>query len=537
MRVCKCCVCYRFFNSRLPLKQHLLLRCIRIMLPRNDRPPSSKDIKCHSNIKGNKCKRSALKILLRSQSTEHQNDRKGRETEHQEIDDSNRENPKENLHVSNIENLTNQINESKENIVGDLGKINDQQEDQTVSVELTNPLECNNTEDSPSKNNDLIEEPIPVTPTYTAGEFTISNTNEDEQIDFILHGNVIQVGDSYNNESIPEIDATVNKKKYPFSICETQFQKPENLFQHVRTYDYSFNNFCEICGLFFSSKKILRTHNNTAHNFAICSWYTLHCQFCNQRFRTENNLRIHELHYHTSAISVNNITLTEILKVLNGGTSPSLPTVCDICGLCFNTYKRYELHSMYFYEDHIFQCTFCVNIFHGLNMIHHHNKLFHYPRNSSTSYKYKCSICCEDFAIESYFLAHKLHVHSNKEHVESSISNLSLIPMHYNKMSKSYLCSKCNIEFYSVVELLIHIEYYSNRGNYLCSKCPRKCCTLSILSKHINLTHSDNELIFGHKCGICGEILLSDISFLFHKNHLHIDDVENQQVVSSSYKS
>ncbi|XP_047370486.1 uncharacterized protein LOC124957503 [Vespa velutina] len=540
MRVCKCCVCYQFFNSRLSLKQHLLLHCIRITLSKNDRPLSSKDMKCHSNVKGNKCKRSALKISLRSQSTVHQNDRNGREMEHQKIRDSNRENPMENLHISNIENLTSQVNESKENNVGVLEKINDRQEYQTVFVDLTNPLECNNTEDSPSKNNNLIEEPIPNTPAYTAGEFTISNTNEDEQIDFILHENVIELGDSYNNDSIPEIDATVNKKKYPCLICETQFQKPKNLFQHLRTYDHSFNNFCEICGLCFSSKKILKTHNNTAHNFAICSLYTLHCQFCNQGFRTENNLRIHELHYHASAITVNNIRLTEFLKVLDGlstSTRPFLATVCNICGLYFNTHKRYQLHSVYFYKGHIFQCTFCDNIFHGLNMLHRHNKMFHYPRNSSTSYKYKCSICCEGFAIESYFLAHKLHVHSNKEHVESSISNLSLIPMHYNKMSKSYLCSKCNIEFYSVIELLIHIEYYSNRGNYLCSKCPRKCCTLSILNEHINLTHNDNKLMFGRKCGICGEILLSDISFFFHKNHLHSDDLENQQVVCSSHKS
>ncbi|XP_046829143.1 uncharacterized protein LOC124428748 isoform X2 [Vespa crabro] len=540
MRLCKCCICYQFFNSRLSLKQHLLLHCIRITLSKNDRPLSSKDMKCHSDVKGNKCKRSALNILLRSQSTEHQNDRNGRETEHQEIDDNNRENPKENLYVSTIENLTNQVNERKEKDVGVPGKINDRQEDQTVFVDLTNPLECNNTEDSPSKNNDLIDEPIPDTPAYTAGEFTISNTNEDEQIDFILHGNAIELGDSCNNESIPEIDATVNKKKYPCSICETQFQKPENLFQHLRTYDLSFNNFCEICGLFFSSKKILKTHNNTAHNFAICSLYTLHCQFCNQGFRTENNLRIHEFHYHASAITVNNIRLTEFLKGLNGpstSTSPSLAKVCNICGLYFNTYKRYQLHSMYFYKGLIFQCTFCGNIFHGLNMIHRHNKMFHYPRNSSTSYKYKCSICCEGFAIESSFLAHKLHVHSNREHIESSISNISPFSIRYNKMCKSYVCSKCNIEFYSVVELLIHIEYYSNRGNHMCLKCPRKCCTLPILSEHINLTHNDNKFMFGHKCGICGEILLSDISFLFHKNHLHSDDVENQQVVSSSYKS
>ncbi|XP_035742195.1 uncharacterized protein LOC118450488 [Vespa mandarinia] len=437
MRVRKCCVCYQFFNSRLSLKQHLLLHCIRITLSKNDRPPSDKDIKCHSNVKGNKCKSFALRILLRSQSMEHQNDRNVKETEHEEIDDSNRENPKENLLVSNIENLTNQVNEKKEINVGVLEKINDGQEDQTVSVELTNSLEFNNMEDSPSKSNDLIEEPIPDTPAYTAGEFTISNTNEDEQIDFILHGNVIELDDSCNNESMPEIDATVNKKKYPCSICETQFQKAEILFQHLRTYDHSFNNFCEICGLFFSSKKLLKAHNDTAHNFAICSWYTMHCQFCNQGFRTENNLRIHELHYHASAITVNNIRFTEFLKVFNGpstSTNPSLATVCNICGLYFNTYKRYQLHSMYFYKGHIFQCTFCDNIFHGLNMIHRHNKLFHYPRNSSTSYKYKCSICCEDFGIESSFLAHKLHVHSNKEHIESSISNLSLISMHYNKM-------------------------------------------------------------------------------------------------------
>ncbi|XP_046832902.1 uncharacterized protein LOC124430412 isoform X1 [Vespa crabro] len=533
MWVCKCCVCYQFFSSRLSLKQHLLLHCIRITLSKNDRPLSSKNMKCHSNVKRYKCKRTALKILLRSQSTEHQNDRNERKMEYQEIDDNNRKKPKEYLHVSSIENLTNRVNESKENNVGVLGEVNDRQPDQAVSVELTKPFESNNTEVSHSRNNDSIEEPIPDTPS-AAGESTICN--EDRQIDLILHTNVIQPDDNYNNEITKSgIDATVNKQKYPCSICGTQFQKPENLFQHIRTYDHSFNNFCEICGLFFSKKKILKTHNNTTHNSAICSLYTLHCQFCNQGFRTENNLRIHELHYHASTITINNIRVTEFLKVSNGGINSSLPMLCNICGLSFNTFERYQLHSMYYYKGHIFPCTFCGNIFHGLNMVHRHNKLFHYPRNNSTSYKYKCSICYEGFAIESYFHAHKLHVHSNKEHIESPISNLALNSMHYNKMNKSYICSKCNIEFYSIAELMIHVEYYSNRGNYLCLKCPRKCCTLSILSEHIDLTHNDNKLMIGHKCGICGEILMSDISFLYHQNHLH-SDVEERQVVSFSYK-
>lgn len=103
-------------------------------------------------------------------------------------------------------------------------------------------------------------------------------------------------------------------------------------------------------------------------------------------------------------------------------------------------------------------------------------------------------------------------------------------------MNKSYICSKCNIEFCSIVELMIHVEYYSNRGTFLYLKYARKCCTLSILSEHINLTHNNNKSMIGYKCGICGEILMSDISFMYHQNHLNSDGENQNQVVSLSYK-
>lgn len=551
MWVCKCCVCYQFFNSRLLLKKHLLLHCIKITLSKNDRPLSSKNMKCHSYVKRYKCKRNALKILLQSQSIEHQtndpNDRNDRndgndscdkndkKLEHQ--DDNYQEISEENVQVDNTENLTNEVGKSEENDVSGPEKVNDQQAVQTVPVELTNQIESNNTEVSLSRNNELIRIPIS-NAMYAAGESNVYNTNRVRKIQLISHTNVIQSTNSCKNESRPVIEATAYKQKHPCSICGTQFMKPQSLLQHLCTYDQSFNNYCEICGIFFSKNNLLKAHINSTHNFAICNLYTLHCQFCNQGFRTENNLRIHELHYHASAVTINSVRITELLKIPNESNNLCLPTSCSICGLSFSTYERYQLHSLYYYKGHIFPCTFCDKIFHGLNMVHRHNKLFHFPKNhiNTPSYKYKCSICYEGFEIEPHFHAHKLHVHSNKEHIESSISNFPLDSMHYNKMNKSYICSKCNIEFCSIAELMIHIEYYSNRGTFLCLKCPRKCCTLSILSEHINLTHNNNKSMIGYKCGICGEILMSDISFMYHQNHLHSDEANQNQVVSLSYK-
>ncbi|KAF7384192.1 hypothetical protein HZH66_012442 [Vespula vulgaris] len=522
MWVCKCCVCYQFFNSRLSLKRHLLLHCIKITLSKYDRPLSSKTIKCHLNTKRYKCKRSALKIMLQSQSTERR-----------EIDVINRKKPKENLNISRIENLTNQVSESKENNDDVLGKVYDRLGHQTVFVEITSPFKSNNTEVSPSRSNDLMEEPI-LDASYTANESIIYNSNEYGQIELIPHTNVIQSGVSDNNQSGPNIETIVNNRKYPCSVCGKQFQKQGSLFKHQRTYARSYNNFCEICGLLFSSKNLLKTHINTTHDPLICNLYKLHCQFCNQGFRSENNLRIHELHYHATAVTINNQRVTDFLKVSNGDTNQSLQTICNICGLFFNTYERYQLHYTYYYENHIFSCIFCNKIFHGWYMLHRHNKLYHF-RNSSIFYEYKCSICYEGFTIKSHFQAHQSHVHSNKEHMESSISNFTLNSLHYNKMSKSYICSKCNVEFFNIAELMLHVEHFSNRGNYQCLDCPRKCYTLSILCEHISLNHDDNGSVNGHKCDICGEILISSISLLCHRKHLHSEG-GTEQVVSFSCK-
>ncbi|KAL2719575.1 zinc finger protein 423-like isoform X2 [Vespula squamosa] len=263
----KCCVCYQFFNSRLLLKQHLLLHCIKVTLSKNDYPLSNKNIKCYLNEKKHNTKRTPLKIKLRSQSTEHPKI------------DNNRAKPKEISKVSKIENLTNQVNESKENNDSVLGKVNDRP-DQAVSVELTNPFKSNNTEVSPSRKNDLMEEPIPDGP-YAASESIIYNSNEDQQIELISHTNLIQPSVSDNNEFILEIETTM----------------------------------------------ILLTHINTTHNAAISSLYKLHCQFCNQGFYIEENLLIHELHYHANAVTINDRKVTDIWKVSNGETSQSLQMI------------------------------------------------------------------------------------------------------------------------------------------------------------------------------------------------------------------
>ncbi|KAI4483735.1 hypothetical protein M0804_007995 [Polistes exclamans] len=601
----KCCVCQQFLNSRLLLRQHLLLHCIKITLSKKDRPVSNKNFKC-SSFKNYNCKSTAFKIILRmpksskkrlkinhdhnkyyvDKPTEHQkiynNDKNNKEKQkkHQEIDNGENNKKKtiepeeinndkknnqektiepeeinndknnqeksiefqkvddnddhsdyveiqeDNFNVNNVENMTKQVSKSKDNDDASvIEKRNEPQTDSVIYLDLIEPLESDNTEVPCSSN--MIEEPIMDPLQLVDSTFIICNPNENTQTKLTLNiSNSIQPSVNDSNEPIEVTEITAEKKKYPCSICKQQFQKLESLQQHKRTYESSSNNYCSHCGLSFSTKKLLKNHMDAAHDISICNSYKMHCQFCNQGFRTQNNLRIHELHYHTTTVTKNK-KITDFLQISKSENNQSTKMICKVCGVFFDTVERYQLHNMYFHKDHIFHCKLCNKVFHGLYMVNRHNKLFHQSGDTLLFYKYRCIYCHEGFAAEIQLQAHMSHVHPNKQVNKSSLNS-----MNYNETNRSYVCSKCNMEFLSVTELLIHIEHFSDYGSYRCFKCSRKCYSLSILNHHMNLTHFDNGLTKKYMCDICGEVLISEIFLLCHQKHVH-GDLENEQTVST----
>ncbi|XP_043486974.1 putative histone-lysine N-methyltransferase 1 [Polistes fuscatus] len=434
----------------------------------------------------------------------------------------------DNFNVNNAENMTKQVSKSKENDdAGVIEKRNESETDTILCIDLTEPSESDNTEVPCSSN--MIKEPMMEPLQVVNSTFIICNPNENAQTKLTLDiNNSMQPSVNDSNEPIEVIEIIAEKKKYPCSICKQQFQKLESLQQHKRTYDPSPNNYCGHCKLYFSNKYILKTHMNATHNISICNSYKMHCQFCNQGFRTQNNLRIHELHYHTTAVTVNNKKITDFLQISDRENNRSTKTICKVCGLFFDTVESYQLHYMYFYKDHIFSCKLCDKVFRGLYMMYHHNKLFHHSGDTLVSYKYKCIYCHEGFVAEVQLQAHMSHVHPNKQVNESPLNSIN-----YNQTNKSYVCSKCNMEFFSVNELLIHIEHFSNHGSYRCSKCSRKCYNLSILNDHMNLTHFHDGLTKRYMCDICGEVLISKTFLLCHQKHVH-GDLQNEQIVSTN---
>ncbi|XP_015180732.1 PREDICTED: uncharacterized protein MAL13P1.304-like [Polistes dominula] len=594
--ISKCCVCQESFSNRLLLKQHLLLHCIKITLSKNDRPISNKNFQCN-RLKKNKCKPTALKIILRMQkqkpSKKHlkinRNDNNydvNKPTEHQEIYNNGKNNNGENINGKNNNGENNngennngknnnekqtehqeidngesnqvktteheEINNDKNNeekslklediyINNNDNDDNDDNDDDIVilednlnannadnCVDLIELLESDNTEVPCSSN--MIEKPILDPSQVVDSTFIICNPIENTQTKLTLNiSNSIQpsVNDDKNESITAVAEITAEKKKYPCSICKQQFQKLESLQQHKRTYEPSSSNYCSQCGIFFSSKSTLKNHTDATHNITINNSYKMHCQFCNQGFRTQNNLRIHELHYHAIAVTINNRKITDFLQISNGKNNRSAETSCQICGLYFDTVERYQLHHTYFSNDHIFPCKICNKLFYGLYMIHRHNKLFHRSADTLTFCKYKCIHCYEVFASELQFRAHMFHVHPNKQLNKSPLNSIN-----YNQTNKFYVCFKCNIAFFSVTELFIHIQNFSNHGDYKCSKCSRQCYNLSILNEHMNLTHLDKKLTKKYMCNICGEVLLSETFLLCHHKHVH-DDLENEQIVST----
>ncbi|KAK2576090.1 hypothetical protein KPH14_007425 [Odynerus spinipes] len=546
-----CCVCRQFFRSRLLLKRHLLLHCIKVTLSKNEKLPSNAIVKCNYNSKKYKATASlrpcvmGYKEIESSQAVEREdnNDRALKTVnDQQQAIQADGQQATETAADGQQATQIQADRQATQTQVDQQQTIEIQADQQQASQIVLNKMQ-NSFEDNAviylSENDDYevmgsAEEPV-LDPLYTSNDLSMCNFKKETRItltsneNMVYNENMVQSNVSNNNAPVSILSSMLNntKQKFPCSICGQQFQKLESLWQHKRTYTQSLQNSCTMCGMSFSNRKILKNHINTTHNPQMRNFYKLHCQFCDQGFRTENNLRIHELHYHATAETIDNEKVTELIQISNVESNVNnFQRMCNVCGLIFNSYERYQLHYMYYLKSHIFPCKFCEKIFQGLYKLHNHNKLYHYPESTRASYKYRCPICNEGFTIETHFHGHMSHVHKKERY--ASLTNIVPTSPCYDNTKKSYVCSKCHLQCSTIMELMEHIENYSDNGNYQCQQCHRKCCTQAVLNRHINLTHSDS-LRNGYRCGICGEVLLSNTSLSCHQKHAHhlLENLEN----------
>ncbi|KAG7211558.1 hypothetical protein KM043_010815, partial [Ampulex compressa] len=523
----ECCVCRQLFASRASLKRHMQIHCIKIVRSQSDHYPIDIEVQCNAFRKNHKCKACRKRFWLHSCLKQH-------EVVCREIRKIVKVEPQE--QENDVALLASDLKDTK--------VATPEEANLSTAPEVADP---NQKSSNPEK---TVEQPVDQTSIVKqqnkappAEDLRALNPPVSSEIDKpqTLDAKAGTVANQLKLSSVRDKTKGFgsDRGKYPCIVCGKQFQTVKNWWQHKRVYNEQANDQCSICGTAFPTKRFLRIHINSAHMQpgSNSSAYKFHCRFCNQGFLKKGTVRMHELHFHAGQ------TMTMPPKaVLGNGQAWGTPnTICTICDLLFETYERFVQHNMYYYRGQVFTCTFCGQAFQGMYMLHHHNKLAHYPEETKKSYSFICVICNEGFNHESHYHAHQLHVHAQEAYsmqngvahrIEQEPKNVpvedsaDLVPVATQEAVNLYICHVCKLHFTTEKDLAQHVEEFSKDGDYQCNNCSKKYCTSAVLYKHICLNHAGCNVDNGYKCRTCGEVVTTSISLMCHEKHFHADEVE-----------
>ncbi|XP_076680860.1 uncharacterized protein LOC143375522 isoform X2 [Andrena cerasifolii] len=507
----QCCVCYEKFEKRMQVKQHMSLHCIKVIRTKNDNLPIGSQTGCNMFKKQHKCRGCSKRFWLQSCLQQHQ------KVCHRSKD-------KKNVASPSKKHAAGTAKSSAAHVSRDFEVPGQQPSDCSKQT-------CENTKipgaaDKQDSQTNLDSRSLDSCSASTPQRKTAQSRK------VVSHRRLVN-GMACVKGYQTDLTGT-DKERFPCSICGKQFQSFQNLCIHERTFCKPNDSLCSVCGTSFTTKRLLQQHMLATHTPTCKDGYKFFCKFCNQGFIKRTNLQIHERHFHTnqSSMDPNSWSPNERARNVN--------TVCTVCNLMFESYERFIEHNMYYYQGQIFTCAFCSQSFQGMYMLHHHNKLTHYPEGTRNAYTYTCDTCNEGFNQESHFHAHKLHVHFHEtcpaqdslrtiqdqtcqDHSYALTANnvTSADPTTVRVPIMAYTCEVCSLSFTNQRDLSAHETEYSDEGDFQCSKCNRRCPTASVLVKHHSLNHSGNDISHCYKCRSCGEVLTTNTAMVCHEKHFH----------------
>ena len=262
------------------------------------------------------------------------------------------------------------------------------------------------------------------------------------------------------------IDTRVGR--YSCKLCGEPFAMAYQLKAHVETGHPDYKPFnCEICGLSFKNREMLRKHQST-HTKPYC------CEKCGQRFGQKVSLKTH-MFKHTDS----NLPCSYCEKIFKAPSTlkrhtqvshlmKGLPVVknhmCDLCGKSFKWRRLLLMHLQMHSGNKPCICEACGKSFARKDLLALHKK-------SHTDVKcYSCNVCNKSFTLRNYLTRH-LQIHNTEK--------------------KLYKCEHCGRTFTRTDNLKTHLRLHSGDKPYKCETCGKSYTQAVSLAQHMN-THKHN---------------------------------------------
>ena len=202
------------------------------------------------------------------------------------------------------------------------------------------------------------------------------------------------------------------------------------------------------------------------------------------------------------------------------------PLECPICHKCF-TWKSYFKHHVKLHGDERpYPCSKCNYRAKSRELIRMHEKRMH-DESAKNKQPLQCGQCESFFKNEQGLKIHMYYQHTeegNRKYRETQRAMLEKQKekRKANRQNKSYICTECNVDFFTNLRLLCHQKaFHQIQKNFVCEQCGKDFSRNHSLQHHIVHVHSDARPFM---CEHCGKAFKTNYNLKDHVDHTHSEE-------------
>ena len=255
---------------------------------------------------------------------------------------------------------------------------------------------------------------------------------------------------------------------------------------------------CKVCGLVFKRSKYLERHM-TIHT----GEKPYKCSFCDKKFRTEYEHKMHELRHkgELPQCPVCGGRYVALRKHMLIHSADSYEHVCSVCQKAFRLARNLKSHMLVHTGERPYTCQDCGGRYKTSTQLKLHIRTVHAGEKSHI-----CNVCGKMFSQSVGLKAHMpIHTGERPYHCETcgkTFAQKGSLAVHQriHSSEKPFVCSTCGKAFRTVCALKIHSLVHTGEQPYECSVCKMRFNQRSSMQRHM-LTHTGEK---PYSCSDCG---------------------------------
>ena len=252
----------------------------------------------------------------------------------------------------------------------------------------------------------------------------------------------------------------LNDGKFTCDLCQKTFPLKSKILRHINGKHSSHRPFkCSSCPKAFKYKCDLKIHQLNHQD--LDSSLLHHCDKCEYRTKTKNNLKTHYIRKHTDEFKF----------------------ACEHCGKQFKIEWDLKFHlETHGNSQHM--CDVCGRFYRSDYSLNKHRRVAHV-----NEYKFQCSVCNKRLLTQDNLDSHML------------------------QHNRTYECMECGKKFATKRYLSTHATTHTGIKPYSCYMCNKTFRTSHMRNMHL-ITHSAER---PHVCDLCGQAFKRRYYMLEHR--------------------